>query len=140
MQHFTARHYYLQTRANRQQFLDEWSSRHDLLEVVQQQQEVLAAQRNLHPIKDGLRSYLLNSKLLRDSGNYQIRFIDRNQGNKTDTIGEVWLHLPCYLIAQAGLTDASCSQERHPANTGVLPYLTNVSYFFVLPDQWGKAN
>src|SRR5258708_32429250 len=104
MQHFTARHYYLQTRANSQQFLYEWSSRHDLLEVVQQQEEVLAPQRNLDPNKHGLRSYLLNSKRCRDSGNYQIRFIDAIQGSQTDTTG-----LSCFL--RRGSTDS------HPAHT-----------------------
>src|SRR5260370_19131118 len=140
MQHFTARHYYFQTRANSQQFLYEWSSRHDLLEVVQHEQEMPVAQCNLHPIKDGLRSYLLNSKLLRDSGNYQIRFIDRNQRDKTDTIGEVRLHFPRYLIAQPGFADASRSQDRHQPNTGTLQYLPHVSYFFVPSAQSVKCN
>ncbi len=35
MQHFAARHQYFQARANGKQFLDKWSRRHDLLEVVQ---------------------------------------------------------------------------------------------------------
>src|SRR5258708_23491901 len=140
MQHFTACHHHFQVRATSQQILYEWSSRHDLLEVVQHEQEMPGAQRNLHPIKDGLRSYLLNPKLLRNSGNYQIRFIDRGHGDKTDTIGEVWLHLPCYLVAQTSLADASRSQERHQAHTGLLQYLPNVRYFFLASDQSVNGN
>jgi hypothetical protein len=51
MQHRSARHQDPEMRADRKEVLDLWSSGHDLLEVVEQQQQAFVLQKPFHQIE-----------------------------------------------------------------------------------------
>src|SRR6266566_6020720 len=95
---------------------------------------------NLHLFKDGLCSYLLDSKLLGNRGNHQFRFIDRCQRHKTNTIGEVCLHLSGNLKAQTGLADASSPKEREQTNIRMPQHSASISDFFLASDKWCESS
>ena len=100
---------------------------------------MLVAQRDLHLFKDGLRSYLLNTQLLRNGGNDQVGFTDRRQVDETDTIDEVLLYLPGNLPAQTGLADTTCPQQCEQADIWMLQQRTDISKFFITSDQRRKG-
>src|SRR5437763_84536 len=99
MQHGSAGHEDRELRAEREEVFDLWSGGHDLLKVVEQQQQALVSQKLVHQIEQEEPFTLFERKMLGDGWQEQVRVTDGSKGDEVDPI--------CEIIGQGG-----CDVER----------------------------
>src|SRR5947209_168422 len=89
MQYRSARHQDRELRAEREEVLDLWRGGHDLLKVVQQQQQTLVLQKQFQEVEQWEPFELFDRKVLGDGGQEQVRVTDGGKWDEKDPIDEV---------------------------------------------------
>ena len=93
MQDGAASYHDSQGRAAGEQFLHLRGRRRHLFEVVQDQQDPPVTQRELHPLKEGAFTNLLDVQGLSDRRYHERWITDGSKMDKADAIGEGSAHL-----------------------------------------------
>ena len=89
---------------------------HDLLEVVQQQQELSVSQSVVQDVEQGVCSDLTEAKRLGDGWQHQGRIADGGQIHEVHPIGEGLAQVCRDLQAQAGFAHAARTRQRQQAH------------------------
>src|SRR2546426_1011062 len=109
MQHCPARHQDRERRAEREEVLDLRSGSHNLLKVVEQQQQALVVQEQLHQIEQWESLTLFDLHVLDDGGQEQVRVADGGEWDERDPIDEVLGQGSSDVDSQAGFANAIVS-------------------------------
>src|SRR5450759_1433063 len=139
MQYCAARHHYFYVRTGCKDFLNERSSVHDLLKVIQKKEKTLITQGYFHWFKDGLPAYLLDAQLLCDRRDHQVRFGNGRQVNNADASSEVFPHFHCNLPAQTSFANPASTQQSHQANFWSLQHLAYIDHVLFASDERRKG-
>src|SRR5438067_5350675 len=100
-----------------------------LLEIVQEQQHLLALQFVLQTLQERLTTHLTDAKALRDSCNDQCRIAYGSQINEIDAIGEQVTEFCRHLQGQARLPCSAGACQRHQVHIFTAQELFDGSYF-----------
>src|SRR5436305_3065600 len=107
-----------------------------LLEIVQEQQHLLALQFVLQTLQERLTTHLTDAKALRDSCNDQRRIAYGSQINERDAIGELVAEFCRHLQGQARLPCAAGACQRHQMHILTAQELCDGRHF-LLPSNEG---
>ena len=89
VQHGTAGHQDFEVRTSRQQIRQLRGCRHEVLKVVQQQQEMLVLQRGFQEGEQRLTSCLFDPEFLGNGGNDQLGITDGSECNEASAVGKL---------------------------------------------------
>ena len=97
--------------------LELWRGGHDLLKVVEQQQQALVLQNQFHQIEQWEPFELFDRKLLGDGGQEQVRVTDGGKGDERDPIDEVLGQASPEVDSQTGFANATSADQRELLTT-----------------------
>jgi hypothetical protein len=118
-----------------QQVRDQRGRLHDLLEVVQHQQELLLAEVALELHYDLLVPRHLYPEGGCDPCSHELRRAERSEIDEPHAVGKFVKQLSRDLERQAGLADATRTGQGHQAHRGLAQLLPDCCDLLLAPDQ-----
>ena len=135
-----AGHQHLQAGRRLEQVGDEGRGAHDLLEVVQQNQQAPVAQIGHQRLQQRLLPAFLEAKRLRKRRDDQFRVADGRQVDEADAVREVVAQLGCRLQREARLARAAGSRQRQQPHLRALEQRDCRGHLPGAPDERGSGD
>ena len=123
-----------------QQLYKRCGRRDDVFKVVQKQEPVLVALRELEPFQQWLRSALGESNAVSDGRHHEGGIANGSEGDNVNTIREVMHQVPSDLERQTRFAHASRAGEGEQANVGAQQDGAHRGSVFVSSNQWGEKD